>query len=189
MVGHLRASAALLALFTLLVGLVYPLAIWGVGQTFAPHQAEGSLIVRDGHVIGSSLIGQGFADPGHFWGRPSAAGAGYDARASSGSNLGPNAAALAKRVVADEARFGGDPRAIPSDLLTASGSGLDPDISPAAARYQVARVAAARHLPAGEVAALVERSVQPAPLGILGDPRVNVLALNLALDALAEHRS
>jgi K+-transporting ATPase ATPase C chain len=182
MLAHLRTSVVLLALFTVILGIAYPLAMTGLGQALLPHQANGSLIVRDGKIIGSELIGQAFARPDYFWGRPSAAGQGYDARSSSGSNLGPSSKALADRIKADAAHYGGDPAAIPSDLLTASASGLDPDISPAAARFQVARVASARNLPADQVMLLVERAIEPAPFGILGDPRVNVLKLNLALD-------
>jgi K+-transporting ATPase ATPase C chain len=186
MFAHFRASLVLLALFTLLLGVAYPLALTAFGQALFPHQANGSLIVRNGQAIGSELIGQNFARADYFWGRPSAAGKGYDARSSSGSNLGPSSQALADRIKADSARYGGDPSAIPADLLTASGSGLDPDISPAAARFQVARVATARGLPPAQIAALVESAVQPAPLGILGEPRVNVLKLNLALDDLGK---
>lgn len=190
MLQHFRAAAVLLVLFTLLVGLGYPLAMTGIGQAVFPHQANGSLIERDGHVIGSELIGQSFTGPDYFWGRPSGAGsAGYDARSSSGSNLGPSSAKLAERIDGDAARYGGNAAEVPSDLLTASGSGLDPDISPAAARYQVARVAAARQLEQSQVALLVERAIKPAPLGILGDPRVNVLELNLALDAVSPRQS
>lgn len=190
MLQHFRAAAVLLVLFTLLVGLGYPLAMTGIGQAVFPHQANGSLIERDGHVIGSELIGQSFTGPDYFWGRPSGAGsAGYDARASSGSNLGPSSAKLAERVETDAARYGGNAVEAPSDLLTASGSGLDPDISPAAARYQIARVATARRLDQAQVALLVERAVKPAPLGILGDARVNVLELNLALDELSARQT
>lgn len=186
MLQHLRASAVLLALFTLLVGIIYPLAMTGIGQGLFNKQANGSLIRRDGKVIGSELIGQAFANPAYFWGRPSAAGMGYDARSSSGSNLGPSSAKLAERINADVARYGAPAGEIPSDLLTASGSGLDPDISPEAARYQVKRVAATRGLAEADVALLVERTIQPAPLGVLGDPRVNVLKLNLALDQISK---
>ena len=186
MLAHLRASVVLLALFTLLLGAAYPLALTAFGQAVFPHQANGSLIVRNNQTVGSELIGQTFTRPEYFWARPSAAGKGYDARSSSGSNLGPSSQALADRIKADAARYGDDPAAIPSDLLTASGSGLDPDISPAGARFQVARVAAARGLPADQVMVLVERAIEPAPLGILGEPRVNVLKLNLALDAIGK---
>ncbi|KAF0186716.1 MAG: potassium-transporting ATPase subunit KdpC [Hyphomonadaceae bacterium] len=185
MMQHFRAAAVLLGLFTLLVGVGYPLAMTGFGQVVFPHQANGSLITREGQVVGSGLIGQAFSRPDYFWGRPSAAGKGYDGRSSSGSNLGPSSRALAERIQADAARYGGDPSQIPSDLLTASGSGLDPDISPAAARFQVPRVAAARHLDEAKVALLVERAIVAPPLGVLGDARVNVLELNLALDTLA----
>jgi K+-transporting ATPase ATPase C chain len=184
MLQHFRAAAVLLGLFTLLLGVGYPLAMTGVGQALFPHQANGSLVTRDGKVVGSELIGQGFSRPEYFWSRPSAAGKGYDARSSSGSNLGPSSQALADRIKADVAKYGGDPEKIPSDLLTASGSGLDPDISPAAARFQIARVATARGLEEAKVALLVEGAIRPAPLGVLGDARVNVLELNLALDAL-----
>lgn len=186
MLASFRASLVLLMLFTLLLGVVYPLAMIGVGQTLFPYQANGSLIAQNGQTIGSELIGQNFARDDYFWSRPSAAGKGYDARSSSGSNLGPSSQALADRIKVDAARYGGDPAAIPSDLITASGSGLDPDISPAGARFQVARVAKARGLPADQVMLLVERAIQPAPLGILGEPRVNVLKLNLALDDLGK---
>jgi K+-transporting ATPase ATPase C chain len=184
MLQHLRAAVVLLGLFTLLLGIGYPLAMTGAGQALFPHQANGSLITRDGKVVGSELIGQTFARPDYFWSRPSAAGKGYDGRSSSGSNLGPSSQVLADRIMADVAKYGGNPADIPSDLLTASGSGLDPDISPAAARFQVPRVARARDLEEAKVALLVEKAVKPAPLGVLGDARVNVLELNLALDAL-----
>lgn len=189
MLQHFRTAAVLLVLFTLLLGVGYPLAMTGIGQAVFPHQANGSLIERDGQVIGSELIGQSFAGPDYFWGRPSAAGSGYDARSSSGSNLGPSSQALADRIGTDAERYGGQTEEIPSDLLTASGSGLDPDISPAAARYQIARVAAARGLDEAQVALLVERAIKPAPLGVLGDPRVNVLELNLALDELSPRQA
>ncbi len=141
MLAHLRASIVLLVLFTLLLGFAYPLALTAFGQAVFPHQANGSLVMRGGKVIGSELIGQSFARPDYFWGRPSAAGKGYDARSSSGSNLGPSSQALVDRIKADAARYGVDASQIPADLLTASGSGLDPDISPAAARFQIPRVA------------------------------------------------
>lgn len=183
MVQHLRASAVLLLLFTLLLGIVYPFAIMGIGKVAMPSQANGSLITRNGQIVGSELIGQSFSQPGYFWGRPSAAGAnGYDGRSSSGSNLGPSAAKLADRIKTDAEKYGVPADQIPSDLLTASGSGLDPDISPAAARFQVKRVSAARGMSEAEVALLVEQAIQPAPLGVLGDARVNVLKLNLKLD-------
>ena len=189
MLQHLRASAVLLGLFTLLLGIAYPLAMTGVGQSLFSKQANGSLIMRDGQAVGSELIGQTFAGPTYFWGRPSAAGAGYDARSSSGSNLGPSSAKLAERVEADVLRYGAPAETIPSDLLTASGSGLDPDISPEGARFQVERVAAARGIPEADIALLVEKAIKPAPLGALGDPRVNVLELNLALDEMTRTRT
>jgi potassium-transporting ATPase KdpC subunit len=186
MVKHIRPAIVLLLAFTLITGVVYPFAMTGLGQLIFPAQADGSLIRRDGRVIGSALIGQSFSQPGYFWGRPSAAGEGYNARSSSGSNLGPNAQALADRVQADAARYGASASEIPPDLLTASGSGLDPHISPAAARFQIERVAAARGLPSADIAQLVDAAVEPPPLGFLGEARVNVLRLNLALDAYAQ---
>lgn len=185
MLQHLRASIVLLALFTVLTGLVYPLALTGVGEGFFKRQAEGSPIVRNGAVVGSSLIGQTFTRPNYFWGRPSAAGKGYDARSSSGSNLGPSSKALADRIAETAKLYGQPAREIPPDLLTASASGLDPHISPAAARFQVKRVAAARGLPEQAVAHLVDEHVETPSLGLLGEPRVNVLELNIALDDLS----
>lgn len=183
----LRPALTLLLLFTLLLGLGYPLLTLAIGQAAFPHQANGSL-VRDGdRIVGSALIGQAFVAPGHFHPRPSAAGAGYDAGASSGSNLGPTSQALADRLRADIAaqRAAGVAGALPADLVTASGSGLDPDLSPAAALAQVPRVAAARGLPEAEVRALVVRAVRQPTLGILGEPHVNLLALNRQLDGHA----
>ena len=181
----LRPALVLTALFALLLGILYPLALTGVGQLLFPHQANGSLI-RDarGQAIGSELIGQRFASAGYFHGRPSAAGAsGYDATASAGSNLGPASQALISRVQGDVATDRTSPGSpVPADLVTTSASGLDPDISPEAALYQVNRVAAARHADPARIRALVEAAtVQPA-LGFLGEPRVNVLALNRTLD-------
>jgi len=184
MLKHIRPALVLLALFTLLTGLVYPLAIAGAGQALFRDQAEGSAIVRDGKVIGSRLIGQQFTRPEYFWGRPSAAGKGYDARASAGSNLGPSSQALVDRITAEAEKYGQPVGEIPPDLLTASGSGLDPHISPAAARFQISRVASARVLSEDAVTKLVDDHVETPSLGFLGEPRVNVLELNLALDDL-----
>jgi len=177
-------------LLTLLTGVLYPLAIWGAGRVFFPHEAGGSLVVRDGRVVGSELVGRPFTAPGDFWPRPSATPKGpYDASLSGGSNLGPTNPALADavraRVAALQAADPDDTRPIPVDLVTASGSGLDPDISPGAAERQVPRVARARGLPEATVRELVASHVQEPLLGIFGGARVNVLRLNLALDDLS----
>ncbi|WP_243393618.1 potassium-transporting ATPase subunit KdpC [Solimonas fluminis] len=189
--GILRPAIVLLLLLTLLLGLIYPLAVTGIASAVFPQQAGGSLLQRDGKVVGSALLGQSFAGPGYFHGRPSGAGAaGYDAASSSGSNYGPTSKALLERIAADAERLGkaqpGQP--IPADLLTASGSGLDPHISPAAADYQAARVAAARGLPVDRVRLMIREHTHGRDLGFLGEPGVNVLALNLALDAEAGRR-
>src|SRR5262245_16210334 len=185
--GHLRAAVVSLVALTLVTGVIYPLIVTGIAQAVFPSQANGSLIVKDGKVVGSALIGQPFDDPKYFWSRPSATSPFADnAAASSGSNLSPTNPDLIKavqgRVDALRAADPGNTALVPVDLVTASGSGLDPHISPAAALYQVPRVARERKLDPQTVRQLVDRYTEGRFLGILGEPRVSVLSLNLALD-------
>lgn len=187
MKDHLRPALTMLLLLTVLTGAVYPLAVTGLAHMLSPDQANGSLIVREGKVIGSTLIGQHFDRPEYFWSRPSAtAPVPYNAAASGGSNLGPTNPALIDavkaRATALRAVDPGNHLSIPVDLVTASGSGLDPHVSPAAAQYQITRVARARGLDEAVVRDLVVQHTQGRQLGVLGEPRVNVLLLNLALD-------
>ena len=186
MKNQLRPALTIFALLTVITGVIYPLAVTGISQALFPYQANGSLIMVDGKAIGSELIGQQFDDPKYFWGRPSATG--YNAAASSGSNYGPMNPALMDMVQARiDALNAADPEntlPIPVDLVTASGSGLDPHISVAAALYQVHRVASARGLNEADVQSLVEKYTEDRQFGFLGEPRVNVLLLNLALDGI-----
>lgn len=197
MLIHLRPAIVMMALFTLLLGILYPLAITGIAQVALPGQANGSLITSNNTVIGSSLIGQNFTSERYFQGRPSATSGTdpndasktvaqpYNAASSTGSNLGPTSKALADRVAAsvEDLRKQGVTGAVPADAVTTSGSGLDPDISPADAALQIQRVAKARNLPEADVKALVDAQTSGRLFGVIGEPRVNVLALNLALDA------
>jgi potassium-transporting ATPase KdpC subunit len=191
MLKMLRQSVTALVVLGVIVGVIYPLAVTGISQAFFAHKAGGSMIVKDGKIVGSELIGQPFSDPEYFWSRPSAtATIPYNGGASSGSNLGPTNPALLKavqeRIAALRAADPGATLPVPVDLITSSGSGLDPDISPAAAEYQVDRVAKARALAVDAVRALVAEHTKGREWGVFGEPRVNVVALNLALDALAK---
>lgn len=185
--SNFRPAVVLFAGLTLIVGVIYPFAMTGVGKVLFNEKAEGSLIVQDGKTVGSSLIGQSFSSPKYFWGRPSATGPmSNNAGGSSGSNLGPTNPALIDvvkgRIEALKAADPGNNAKIPVDLVTASASGLDPEISLAAANYQLARVARERKLPESQVKAIIDQLTQQPMLGLLGEARVNVLALNLALD-------
>ena len=185
---QLRSAIALPIALCLLTGVVYPAVVTGLAQVLFPRQANGSLVSVDGRVVGSTLIGQAFTQSRYFHPRPSAAGAGYDATASGGSNKGPTDHKLADTLIANAvasliAEDGAVKGAIPSDMVTASGSGLDPHISPANAAFQVARVARVRGVDPDEVRALLDRHVEERQFGIFGEPRVNVLLLNIALDS------
>src|SRR5437870_8412420 len=188
MLAHVRAAIVSLVVLSAVTGIAYPAVVTVIAQVVFPHQANGSLIVKDGKVVGSALIGQPFDDPKYFWGRPSATTPfGYNASSSSGSNQGPTNPDLIKavqaRVDALRAADPGNTAPVPVDLVTASGSGLDPHISPAAALYQIQRVAKARGMDVAALRELVEQHIEGRTLGLLGEARVNVLAVNLALDA------
>ena len=184
--SSLRPAIVMTGLFAALLGVAYPLAMTGIGQTIFPHQANGSLVTESGRVIGSTVVGQAFTSERYFDTRPSAAGDGYDGLASSGSNLGPTSQALHDRVEGQVGKMrAAEPgKAIPSDMVTTSGSGLDPDITPEAALYQVDRIARVRHLEPEALRRLVGGSIEEPVLGFIGERRVNVFELNRRLDAL-----
>lgn len=185
LVANLRVSVLITLVTTVIFGLIYPLAVTGVARLLFPHQANGSLIQKNGQIVGSELIGQTFSGPGYFRSRPSSAGTGYDAANSSGSNLAPTNHQLTDRIKSDSEKLHAEnPNApIPVDLVTTSGSGLDPEISPAAAEFQVARVARDRHISESDVRRLIAKHTMARQFGFLGEPRVRVLELNLDLDA------
>lgn len=198
MTNEIRPAIILLLLFTLLTGIAYPFGMTGLGGLLFPRQAAGSLIFRNGQVIGSEIIGQAFSRPGYFHGRPSATtglddkgtsvAQPYNAANSMGSNLGPTSKSLIDRIRAETARLAAEnpDRPVPVDLVTTSASGFDPDITPAGALFQIRRIAAARHLDPGKIEKLVGQFTKPRTLGIIGEPTVNVLKLNMALDAMAQ---
>ncbi|NPV91862.1 MAG: potassium-transporting ATPase subunit KdpC [Firmicutes bacterium] len=187
---YLKTGLIMLVVMTLVLGIVYPLVVYGLAQVLFPQQANGSLVIQNGQPVGSALIGQGFQDPRYFHGRPSAAGSdGYDASASAGSNLGPTNQKLIEGIAGNATAVREENglslgASVPADLVTASGSGLDPHISPTSAQLQVPRVAKVRNLPSEKVYSLVDQYTEAPQLGLLGEPRVNVLFLNLALDEM-----